>query len=200
MKSPVYLLPPVAWFVELAKNKNKLNLDAEALFLKQSLRNRYWVIGPNKTQILTVPIDGNTKNETIRQVRVSYAENWISGHLNALKTAYGKSPFFEFYDYKIEAIFKLKIDSVFELNMAFLDFAFKALQMEVSISTNTITDRHTRNEAFYWQQMSESLPAYKQVFDNRFGFVPFVSIIDLIFNKGPNAGLYIEEAAKLRHI
>ena len=128
--------------------------------------NRYNIAGPNNIQTLTVPITQDDKHNPITQVRINYNENWIRDHKHAWQTAYGKSPFFEFYDYRFW--------SILDAQPVMLADLFETTSKET-------------------QQNIIQIKPYPQVFDVKFGFRSEVSAIDLLFNQGPIAKEYLSQ-------
>jgi hypothetical protein len=144
--------------------------------------NRYNIAGPNNIQTLTVPITQDDKHNPITQVRINYNENWIRDHKHAWQTAYGKSPFFEYYDYRFWSILDAQpvmlSDLIYPWNQ--LLFAQLGLSSFESISKEI-------------QQNIIQIKPYPQVFDVKFGFRSEVSGIDLLFNQGPLAKEYLSQ-------
>lgn len=144
--------------------------------------NRYNIAGPNNIHTLTVPVTQNDKHNPISQVRINYNENWIRDHKHAWQTAYGKSPFFEFYDYRFWSILDQKPEMLSDLLYPWNQLLFAQLGMSLIGSTSKETE----------QNIIQIKP-YPQVFDVKFGFRSDVSGIDLLFNQGPLAKEYLSQ-------
>ena len=144
--------------------------------------NRYNIAGPNNIQTLTVPITQDDKHNPITQVRINYNENWIRDHKHAWQTAYGKSPFFEFYDYRFWSILDAQPVMLADLLYPWNQLLFAQLGMSLFESTSKET-----------QQNIIQIKPYPQVFDVKFGFRSEVSAIDLLFNQGPIAKEYLSQ-------
>ena len=144
--------------------------------------NRYKIAGPNNIQSLTVPITQDDKHNPITQVRINYNENWIRDHKHAWQTAYGKSPFFEFYDYRFWSILDQKPEVLSDLLYPWNQLLFVQLGMSLFETTSKET-----------QQNTNQIKPYPQVFDVKFGFRSEVSGIDLLFNQGPIAKEYLSQ-------
>jgi hypothetical protein len=144
--------------------------------------NRYNIAGPNNIQTLTVPITQDDKHNPITQVRINYNENWIRDHKHAWQTAYGKSPFFEYYDYRFWSILDAQPVMLSDLIYPWNQLLFAQLGLSSSESTSKET-----------QQNVIQIKPYPQVFEVKFGFRSEVSGIDLLFNQGPLAKEYLSQ-------
>ena len=151
-------------------------------FSKLNNPNRYKIAGPNNIQSLTVPITQDDKHNPISQVRINYNENWIKDHKHAWQTAYGKSPFFEYYDYRFWSILDAQPVMLADLLYPWNQLLFAQLGMSLFESTSKET-----------QQNIIQIKPYPQVFDVKFGFRSDVSGIDLLFNQGPLAKEYLSQ-------
>ena len=144
--------------------------------------NRYNIAGPNNIQKLTVPITQDDKHNPITQVRINYNENWIRDHKHAWQTAYGKSPFFEYYDYRFWSILDAQPVMLSDLIYPWNQLLFAQL----GLSSFEPTSKEI-------QQNIIQIKPYPQVFDVKFGFRSEVSGIDLLFNQGPLAKEYLSQ-------
>lgn len=144
--------------------------------------NRYNIAGPNNIQTLTVPITQDDKHNPITQVRINYNENWIKDHKHAWQTAYGKSPFFEYYDYRFWSILDAQPVMLADLINPWNQLLFAQLGLSSLESTTKEI-----------QQNIIQIKPYPQVFDVKFGFRTEVSGIDLLFNQGPLAKEYLSQ-------
>jgi hypothetical protein len=144
--------------------------------------NRYNIAGPNNIQKLTVPITQDDKHNPITQVRINYNENWIRDHKHAWQTAYGKSPFFEYYDYRFWSILDAQPVMLSDLIYPWNQLLFAQL----GLSSFEPTSKEI-------QQNIIQIKPYPQVFDIKFGFRSEVSGIDLLFNQGPLAKEYLSQ-------
>jgi len=151
-------------------------------FSKLNNPNRYKIAGPNNIQSLTVPITQDDKHNPISQVRINYNENWIKDHKHAWKTAYGKSPFFEYYDYRFWSILDAQPVMLSDLLHPWNQLLFVQLGLSAVESTSKEI-----------QQNIIQIKPYPQVFDVKCGFRSEVSGIDLLFNQGPLAKEYLSQ-------
>lgn len=195
-------LPPVHYFSVLSQ-VSTVYLEAGEHYQKRSYRNRAYLAGANGLVLLSVPLKkGKHQRMPIRKVKVDYKKPWFGEHWHSIKSAYGKSPFFEFYADPIETVLRSKPDNLFSLNRALLLQLLRSLQMDVEIletkeygrvPEDTLDLReaiHPKNPKLDF----EPLP-YPQVFKERHGFIPNLSILDLLFCTGPQAPLLLKQFA-----
>lgn len=181
---PLLLLPPPVYFKTLFEGGDTISLALGERYHKQTDRNRFRIYGPNNLQTLSVPVVHEKSHGQMALVAIDYRENWHLKHKRAIETVYRRSPFFEHYYHHIEPLFGIKYSLLAELNIEALHRINKALGVKVSIRLDMNYVQGSLPEktsnAFDNKQ-------YHQVFETRRGFVPNLSIIDLIFNEGPNA-------------
>lgn len=182
-------LPNVEWFVHAAQNK-QFNITLNCNFNQSKFLNKYNIPGPNQLQTLVVPILAHTKNGLFSEIMIDYSQKWIREHKNALQTAYGKSPFFEYYDYRIFNIFDQEIPDLNTLNITLL----RDISKWVGLDHFPLNIHHNSENAQTTQINTLNVPEYNQVFHEKFGFRPNVSIVDLLFNQGPLAKSYFENS------
>ncbi len=180
-----YIIPPITWYIQGIQNsKFEISTSRQNEILKKI--KGYAIGAPNKTQILQFPTFGHI--EEVNDLPINYQVKWISEHKNALQAAYGNSPFFEFYNYKIYKHFDNKYQSVNELRINLLTEIHKMLYLE------NFPLNFTENMANEIPKESiPTIPQYPQVFEDKFGFRKDVSILDLIFNLGPMCKDYLAQ-------
>lgn len=178
-----YIIPPLTWYIKAIQVANfKVGYSVNKESLKKT--KGYAINAPNKSQILQFPTF--EYNPEINDLNINYSVKWISEHKNALQAAYGNSPFFEFYNYKIYTHFENKYNTMSELRFHLLTQLHKILDLEKFELTfiNEVSEEQTLDFAL-------KIPEYPQVFEDKFGFRPEVSILDLIFNLGPMSKEYL---------
>ncbi|MFZ4784965.1 MAG: WbqC family protein [Flavobacteriales bacterium] len=189
---PSCCLPAVGWFA-LYNQFPQAEIDVFEHFPKQTYRNRFDILGPNGRMTLTIPLESR-KGEKIptKDVRIAHGK-WINGHLTSIRSAYGRSAFFEHYFEDIETLFKGKQTFLVDFNEASLAFFSKYMISKrvenridpgYSADPNDYADKRSYFEpGFKWPQ----LRPYTQVFSDRFPFENNLSALDLLFNHGPRA-------------
>lgn len=182
---PLYFAAPVNWYAEIA-DADLLVLGDEIPFPGQTPRNRISFCGKSGIQTISIPLHSQSRKAGYMKTEISYRERWQGILINALKTAYGKSPFFEYYDYRIEALIKKEFRLLWELNLEMLLLTIDCLKMTTSVR---ISDREYSATGESGKEII-SLPYY-QVFADLNGFTPGMSILDLLFNEGVDAGIIL---------
>ena len=163
---------------------------------KQTYRNRCRVMTANGVESLSVPVVKVNGNHTMtKDVTISYKEHWQQIHRRCLESAYKASPYFDHYYHYLQPIFETRFERLIELNDAALQAVLKMLKVnkEIVHTTDYVHQvDHDLREAFNPKIPSEPnrFPQYYQVFGTKFPFAPNLSILDLIFNEGPEAFSY----------
>lgn len=166
---------------------------------KQTYRNRASIYSPNGKLDLTVPIIKGAKNHTkMKDVRISYDFKWQRLHWLSLETCYRSSAYFEFYEDELARFYHEKFDFLFDYNLELLAWLNKKLKLPFELEVTSDYQNDIPAELDYRGMMNPKkaeLQAnnkpYYQVFEDRHEFLPNLSIVDLLFNQGPQAKLYL---------
>ena len=193
---PLFYLPPTSWFSVFLRENAEIVFDQFESFPKQTYRNRTAVYGANGRLLLIIPVKHNG-TRTINEIEVSHRDGWEKIHWKSIKTAYQRSPYFEYYEDQLEQIFNFKTNSLFAFNLNALKIIQKILKTDKGYS---LTEEYIRNptEENYREKFSPKkeqefiLEEYYQTFTEKFGFQEDLSIIDLLCNKGPESLTYIK--------
>lgn len=185
-------LPSVAWCA-VAWKETEVAIDAAEHYQKGGLRNRCYIAGPNGPQRLTIPlVKGKHQQTPIQEVRIAYQDDWQRQHWRSIQTAYGKAPFFEHYADDIRSFYTRPWDFLFEFNLAFQEFILKRKMGW----KGTFVKQELYYEASQWPDgpdlrgKTEGAPLpfsfcrYPQVFEEKTGFLPNLSVLDLLFCYG----------------
>lgn len=197
----IALFPPVEYFI-LASGASCCMIEDAEHFQKQSYRNRYTILTANGPQFLSVPVLHSATKIPIREVAIDYKTDWQRKHWRAIESSYNNSPFFLYYQDFILAFFEKKIDSLFEYNLQIFRIFLKLLNIRVNLSfTEEFKPEYPGKKdyrsiihpkkAFLEDYPFPNHQPYSQVFDDRFGYVRNLSVLDLVFNLGNSAGDYI---------
>ena len=160
---------------------------------KQTYRNRCRVMTANGVESLSVPVVKVNGNHTMtKDVVISYKEHWQQVHRRCLESAYKASPYFDYYYDYLRPIFETRFERLIDMNDATLKTVLKILKTNKEIVHTTDYIHETENdfrEAFSPKIIPESsvFPKYYQVFSAKFPFEPDLSILDLLFNEGPQS-------------
>ena len=192
---------PVQWYQKLNQSDRCL-IERHDHFIKQTYRNRCVIATTNGLQALTVPIERfEGAHCAMLNIRISDHGSWRHLHWNALQSAYGESPFFEFYADDIRPFFERRWDFLVDFNMETTQKMCELLDIQPHI---TLTDAYVSAEDVgvtdYRDVIRPKNPLpddsfqprrYYQVYEQKHGFQPNLSILDLLFNEGPEAVLYL---------
>ncbi|MBA2407668.1 MAG: WbqC family protein [Chitinophagales bacterium] len=183
-------LPPVQ-IVALLHSHTNIIIDTNESFEKSTWRNRCKIVGANGPILLTVPVEGGRSVKKLsRDVRITYAEPWQRNHWRSIYSAYRRSSYFPFYEDKFRPVYEKRFEFLIDLNLNLLKLCFELLKFEGKICTTenyqeSVLATHINDLN---KEKNEGLNyPYSQVFENRHGFVKDASIIDLLFNSGPEA-------------
>ena len=193
---PIFYLPPVSWFAVFLKEENEIVLEQYENFPKQTYRNRTNIYGANGRLSLIIPIN-HSGERVMKEIKVSHRENWQKLHWKSIKTAYQSSPYFEFYEDKLQKIFEFESDSLIQFNLNALKIVLDILKTEKAYSLNIeyvkIPLEENYREKFSAKKESEiEMEEYYQTFSDKLGFEKDLSILDLICNKGPETLTYLK--------
>lgn len=194
---PTYF-PNIAQFVAIVKAENVV-FEMDDNFLKQTYRNRTYIYAANGKLGLNIPVIHTQKNrQKYRDVKIFNEDHWQSLHWKSLLSAYRTSPFFEYYEDEIQHLFTEKAEFLLDFNLRCFEVICNCLQLELNTSKTKIYEKVLENKTDFRhlvnakKEMSYSLEYYTQVFNSKHGFISNLSILDLLFNEGPNALNYLE--------
>ncbi|MGV4415434.1 WbqC family protein [Chryseobacterium sp. T1] len=197
---PVFYMPPITWFSDFLNPDYEVILEQFENFPKQTYRNRANVYGANGKLSLIIPIHHNG-SRTMKDIEVSYAEDWQKLHWKSIKTAYQSSPYFEYYEAKLAQIFLHQSKSLLDFNLNSLKIILAILKEEKTFSlteeyikTPDVTDNRDKYSAK--AKSDFVLENYYQTFSDKQGFIEDLSILDLLCNLGPEAKTYINKVKK----
>ncbi|MCC7246349.1 MAG: WbqC family protein [Saprospiraceae bacterium] len=189
-------LPPVSWCAA-AWSAEQVTLEACEHYQKGSYRNRCYIAGPNGPQRLSIPLlQGKHQQTPIREVRIAYTEPWQRQHWRSIRTAYGSAPYWEHYADDLVRFYERKYDFLFDFNFELVDVILRkkagwsgrfqlSEQYEMPGQTSSQHDLRPVFGAGPEQSPEWFFAArYRQVFQERTGFLPNLSILDLLFCGG----------------
>lgn len=197
---PIFYLPPISWFAEFLDTENEIILEQYEHFPKQTYRSRCAIYGANGKLSLILPINHNG-NRAMKDLEISYAEDWQKLHWKSIKIAYQSSPYFEYYEAKLKEIYSVQPKSLIEFNLNALNIILKIIKEEKEFSLTEEYQKTTEGldfrDKFSAKKESEySFTEYYQTFSDKLGFIPDLSIIDLLCNIGPECATYIKNVKK----
>ena len=197
---------PVQWYQKLHRAEHVIIEQWES-FQKQTYRNRCLIATTNGVQALTVPVEKSA--ECIKDLRISDHGNWRHLHWNALQSAYGESPFFEYYQDEIRPFFEKRWTFLLDFNEAIRQKMCELIDIQpmVEYSGEWITLRQAQgpergedgisdfrtaiNPKHPAQDDDFEAKTYYQVYQMKHGFLENLSVLDLLFNMGPESIFYL---------
>lgn len=188
---PTYF-SPISQYSEIIK-ADEVIFEVEDNFQKQSYRNRCYIYNSSGKQLLTIPVkhqikDGRKKS---KDTLIEHNFPWQDQHFKSLQIAYRTSPFFDFLEEDIAPIFHKKYKYLKDLNIDTYLFITDTLQLNSDFSLTKEyqpnTNNDFRNLADRKHIPKKTTENYIQMFDDKHGFIPNLSILDLLFMEGPNA-------------
>lgn len=193
---PTAYLPSIHYISLFLKTESP-SIELFESYKKQSCRTRTNVMTANGIQTLTVPIVKVNGNHTLtKDIEIAYKEPWQHIHMRCLESAYRKSAYFDYYFPYFENIYKQKFKTLIELNDYSLKVILKLMKVTKDYSYTNDFDKINDNDD-YRISLSKTdgneieIPKYYQVFADRHGFIPNLSIVDLLFNEGPSSSIII---------
>lgn len=187
-------LPPIS-YVSLLLKVGRAKLDRHEHYVKASYRNRCYVLGPNGPQRLSVPLaKGKHQRSAMKDIEISYHEDWQKDHWHTLEACYRRSPYFEYYEDQFAPFWEGQIYSLWEFNERLLRLVLELCEIELDTEYSEqyegdpSPDTLDARSLFRHNQpvpLGYRPPVYQQVFHDRHPFESNLSIIDLLFNKGP---------------
>jgi len=192
---------PIQWYQKLYRAES-VQIERWESFQKQTYRNRCIIATTNGPQALTVPIERQFTINCIKDIRISDHGNWRHLHWNALQSAYGESPFFDYYQDDIRPFFEQRWDYLLDFNEAIRKKMCELLDIQPKVDYS---------KKFTVYSLSSCVPDYRmvirpknpepdpdftpkryyQVYEQKHGFLPNLSILDLLFNMGPESIFYL---------
>ncbi|MFT6167624.1 MAG: hypothetical protein ACJAV5_001958 [Vicingaceae bacterium] len=194
---PSSCFAPILQFALITDAEN-YTIETKEHFVKQSYRSRFQIYGANGLLNLVVPVKKWKNHSSIEEIQVSYDENWQQLHWRSIESAYRASPFFEFYEEEIKPLVFSK-----EINLIMRNAEIERIILRIiGISSSAIFSENYSEQELDWRSLinpkskvemeSVSISNYIQVFEDKHGFIPNLSILDLLFNLGPECKLYLK--------
>lgn len=169
-------------------------------YQKQTYRNRAHICTDRGKHLLSIPIihtKGNNGRQLYKEVKIDNSYAWQRQHWRTLETAYRTSPFFEFYEDEVKPLYNKQFKHLLDFNLASIEIICECLQLElINETTKKFSLDYEVDYRFLVnakKEVSLKFPEYVQVFGDRHGFVPNLSILDVLFNLGPNALSYLKD-------
>lgn len=187
---PIAYWGSIDYFRQLTVAK-KVCFDIHEHYIKQTHRNRAYILGPNKVLPLSVPVIKVNGNKTaMKHICIAYHDKWAKEHLKALETAYSSSPYFEHYLYEIIPLYEKKWERLIDFNIEIIQHVQKWLDLPFVFHFSESFDLlqgeidHRNTEEIPQKKSNYS---YHQTFGKNNEFIGNLSVLDAVFNLGPMA-------------
>jgi hypothetical protein len=195
---PTYF-PSISHFAAIVQAE-KVTFEMEDNFQKQTNRNRTYIYSPNGIQLLNIPIKhSKIAHQKTKDIQIENDFDWQKQHFKSLEAAYRSSPFFEFFEDDLLPIFEKKHSFLMDLNLEVFDLITKCLRMKIEYTATTEYVHEIKaNEIIDFRYLANGkkdqsqFESYTQVFDDKFGFINNLSVLDLVFNEGKFALDYLK--------
>lgn len=198
----LHYLPSIEFF-SCIQSFSEIVLESNENYTKQSYRNRCYILGSNKTEMLVVPVLDGNKKLLIKDVKIDYSQRWHINHWRTMSAAYGKSPFYEFYSDYFKNIYDKKHTYLWDLNFEMLTMCLKLLRVNKTIRQSGVYEKEANSTVFDARnlispkKLSDSSQFYQpSPYQQNFGneFVPNLSIIDLLYCRGNQAAEILKKS------
>ncbi|MDX8554054.1 WbqC family protein [Tenacibaculum sp. 1B UA] len=195
---PTYFAP-ISQYAAIYQS-DAITFEVNDNYQKQTYRNRCYIYGANGKLALNIPVKNKTK-EGRKKTKDTLVENdfpWQQQHFKSLQSAYRSSPFFEFFENDLLTIFNKKYKFLQDLNIDTHLFVTDALQIKQQFTKTTSYELNSESADFRPLAIAKKgieieMDSYIQMFDDKYGFIPNLSILDLLFMEGSNTISFLEK-------
>ena len=198
---PLLYAGPISYYAYFISNPGTFDLHEH--LGKQSFRNRARIYGANGVITLSIPIHGHSQKQAVKDVEISNVESWQRNHWKTLVSAYQSSPFFEYYTHLFEPLFVENYTHLFEFNLAIHKVVLHCLQLDIHPKFTGIyepmseVDFRIIYSSKKPHRSAEKFEKYQQVFSYHQTFEKDLSILDALFNLGPETENYLRRISSI---
>ncbi|GEL09456.1 WbqC-like protein family protein [Flavobacterium glycines] len=183
--------PSISHFVAMMQ-ADEIVFETEDNFQKQTNRNRTYIYSPNGIQLLNIPIKhSKTSHQKTKDIQIENDFDWQKQHFKSLEAAYRSSPFFEYFEDDFVPFFEKKHTFLMDLNFEALEIISKCMRTKFNFTTTEEYFHEVDSNSFKdyrflvnGKKDPSVFESYPQVFDDKYGFINNLSILDLLFNEG----------------
>ena len=186
-------------YYTILKHAEEVLIDSKEHYAKQTYRNRCEIYGANGKLNLTIPLVRRGQRVAVHDAQIENDFGWRKLHWRSIESAYRSSPYFEFYEHHFIPIFEKEHTHLFQLNQQIQNKIIQILDLGVIIKETESYQKYHSGYTDYRDTIHPKIAPknklagkrYIQVFESKYGFIPNLSILDLLFNEGPNAISYL---------
>jgi hypothetical protein len=193
---PASYLPPIPHYVAMLSHA-ETQWDIYEHFHKQFFYNRAIIYGANGPLKLIIPLQKRHEKTPLKEVKIKYTENWQTLHWRSLEASYRRSPYFEYFEHALSPLYSgdYQPELLIEWNKRLFETVNKLMQIDIKLGQTTEYNKTYNNADDYrnlaspavMDQQANKEFKYMQVFEEKYGFIPNLSIIDLLFCEGTHA-------------
>ncbi len=192
---PSYFIDVVS-LIHVFHSDHHITFEKHDSYVKQTYRNRCYIAAANGRLGLNIPIVHQKKGGSVpySSIIIDHSQSWSTQHLKSINSAYRSSPFYDYYEDDLKALFQDIPETLYEWNLKTFHWCMEQLQLDVTYDfTNDYTDHALARRLITAKTAPIFSPDdYLQVFTEKHGFLPNLSALDLIFNLGPSARVYLK--------
>lgn len=199
--STAYFAPAIQYSEYL--KAEEIYIEVNEHFPKQTYRNRTYIMTANGVFALSIPLAGRKNHSLTKDIKISEAEDWRSLHWKTIENAYRKSPFFDYYEHSLNQLYRGKKHSfLIDFNESAEEIIFDLLKIKIKRenTSNFITENDEQfKDLRLISPKNKDLPnlitepTYLQVFADKFSFESNLSILDVLFNLGPETVSHLKK-------
>lgn len=192
--------PSVSYVKEILR-ADTVWIEQNDYYVRQTYRNRCYIAAANGKMALSIPVERNlTEKGLVKDIRISDHDNWRHQHWQSIVSAYGMSPFFEYFEDDIAPFFTKRWKFLIDFNMEITHKLLDLLEIDKQLKLtdeycadfqNKVVDLRLKTKVH--KEVPLETKPYYQVFDAKYGFLPDLSVLDLIFNMGNESILYLTD-------
>lgn len=192
---------PISHFIQVFRSPMVV-FENEDNYQKQTYRNRMYIYGANGRLALTIPVkhlqtSGVKRHQKYRDIKVENDFKWQQHHWKSLKSAYQTSPFFEFYEDDLAPLYHQEVEYLMDFNYLCFYRLCECLQLDITFKKTSEYIKNPSNirdmRGLINAKTPIALTPYPQVFETKKGFISNLSILDLLFNEGPNSLSFLQQ-------
>lgn len=193
---PTYF-PSISHYIAMIKAKT-VAFEVEDTFQKQTNRNRMYIYSPNGIQLLNISVKHNATNNNFKDIKIDHQYNWQKNHFKSLEAAYKNSPFYDYFIDDFRELFEKKYEFILDLNFEIFELVNDALGITIPYEKTSeyfheVTDKTDYRYLVNGKKDTTIIEPYTQVFNDKYGFINNLSILDLLFNEGRHAVNYLKQ-------